>query len=182
MDVAFGAEVPEAYGQEKPRFDGPEQVLDGAERHQAVIKTSAGPISVELYSAEAPATVNSFLFLAQQGFYDGTIIHRVVPGFVVQMGDPTGTGAGGPGYRFDDELDSARTHGYVRGTVAMANAGPNTNGSQFFICLEDVPLPPAYAVFGRVTEGMDAVDAIAALPTRGETPAQTVFVESVTAA
>jgi len=91
-------------------------------------------------------------------------------------------GSGGPGYRFDDELDAARNRGYARGTVAMANAGPNTNGSQFFICLDDVPLPPAYAVFGQVTAGMDVVDAIAALPTRGETPAQTVFVESVRAA
>jgi len=182
MEVAFGAAVPEAYGQSKPRFDAPEQVLDGNARHEAVIATSGGPIRVELYSDESPATVNSFLFLAGQGFYDGTIIHRVVPGFVVQMGDPTGSGSGGPGYRFDDELEGARARGYSRGTVAMANAGPNTNGSQFFICLEDVPLPPAYAVFGRVLEGMEVVDAIAELPLRGESPTETVFVESVRSA
>ena len=179
MEVAFDAQVPAGYGEQKPRFAAPENVLGDDTRPQAVIQTSGGEIRVELYADEAPVTVNSFLFLAQQGFYDATVIHRVVPGFVVQMGDPTGTGTGGPGYRFDDELDSARARGYARGTLAMANAGPNTNGSQFFICLEDVPLPPAYAVFGQVTDGMDVVDAITALPTRGETPAQTVFVESV---
>ena len=121
----------------------------------------------------------TFAFLAGQGFYDATIVHRVVPGFVVQMGDPTGTGTGGPGYRFADELAAARDRGYARGTVAMANAGPDTNGSQFFVCLDDVGLPPQYAVFGRVTSGMDVVDSIAALPLHGETPAQTCFVERV---
>jgi cyclophilin family peptidyl-prolyl cis-trans isomerase len=143
------------------------------------IETSCGGIELELLSSEAPFTANNFAFLATRGFYDATVIHRVVPGFVVQMGDPTGTGTGGPGYRFADELDAARTRGYARGTVAMANAGPDTNGSQFFVCLDDVALPPQYAVFGQVTGGMEVVDAIAALPLEGETPAQTCFVERV---
>ena len=178
-DVAFGAAVPEAHNQPKPQFDQPEQVLDDAETHRATIATSGGEIAIELWSSEAPFTANSFAFLASEGFYDGTVIHRIVPGFVIQMGDPTGTGTGGPGYRFDDELAAARNRGYARGTVAMANAGPNSNGSQFFICLDDVDLPPNYTVFGRVTDGMDVVDRIAGLPLRGSSPVQTVFVESV---
>jgi cyclophilin family peptidyl-prolyl cis-trans isomerase len=143
------------------------------------VVTSCGPIEIELLAGESPVTANSFAFLAGQGFYDATVVHRVVPGFVVQMGDPTGTGTGGPGYRFDDELAVARGRGYARGTVAMANAGPGTNGSQFFICLADVPLPPQYAVFGTVRAGMETVDAIAKIPRRGESPRQTVFVESI---
>jgi cyclophilin family peptidyl-prolyl cis-trans isomerase len=179
-DVACGGAVPEGYGDPKPSFPSPEQVLDDALTHRATIRTSCGEIQVELYSQEAPRTANNFAFLAQQGFYDATVIHRVVPGFVVQMGDPTGTGTGGPGYRFADELSSARNRGYARGTLAMANAGPDTNGSQFFICLADVGLPPQYSVFGEVTSGMDVADQIAKLPLRGETPRQTVFVEQVT--
>lgn len=179
MDVAFGGSVPPAYGEPKPQFDAPQQVLDDALTHRARITTTAGAVDVELFSGEAPRTANNFVFLASQGFYDGTIIHRVVPGFVVQMGDPTGTGTGGPGYRFDDELAAARNRGYVRGTLAMANAGPNTNGSQFFICLDDVNLPPQYTVFGEVTDGMDVVDRIATVPLDRETPQQAVFVESV---
>jgi cyclophilin family peptidyl-prolyl cis-trans isomerase len=107
--------------------------------------------------------VNNFLFLAAQGFYDGVIFHRVIPGFMVQGGDPTGTGRGGPGYKFRDELDGPGT--YTRGTVAMANAGPNTNGSQFFIMHRDYGLPHNYTIFGKVTSGIEVVDAIAALPT-----------------
>ncbi len=178
MDVACGGEVPQGYGAQKPKFTAPEQVLD-AGTTGARITTSCGAIDIELYAADAPVTANNFAFLASKQFYDATIVHRVVPGFVIQMGDPTGTGTGGPGYRFDDELDLARRHGYPRGTVAMANAGPGTNGSQFFICLDDVGLPPQYAVFGRVTAGMDVVDAIAAIPTDGENPTETVFVETV---
>jgi cyclophilin family peptidyl-prolyl cis-trans isomerase len=179
MDVACGAAVPEGYGEEKPTYDAPEQVLDDALTHPARIDTSCGSIEVRLFSQEAPFTANNFAFLAGEGFYDATVIHRVVPGFVVQMGDPTGTGTGGPGYRFADELAAARNRGYERGTLAMANAGPDTNGSQFFICLDDVTLPPQYAVFGQVTDGMDVVDRIAALPLDGETPQQACFVERV---
>lgn len=179
MQVACGGQVPDGYGASKPQFSGAEQVLDGGPV-SARIATSCGVVHIELFADEAPVTANNFAFLAGRGFYDATIVHRVVPGFVVQMGDPTGTGTGGPGYRFADELEAAERRGYARGTVAMANAGPDTNGSQFFICLDDVGLPPQYAVFGRVTAGMDVVDQIADVPTRDEAPVETVFVESVT--
>jgi cyclophilin family peptidyl-prolyl cis-trans isomerase len=161
------------------KFTEPEQVLDDASTHEATLETSKGTIQLRLFSNEAPVAANSFAFLAGQSFYDGTIIHRVVPGFVIQMGDPTGTGTGGPGYKFADELASARNRGYKRGTLAMANAGPNTNGSQFFICLDDVGLPPNYTVFGEVISGMEVVDAIAEVPLRGEKPKDDVTVTSV---
>ncbi len=179
MDVACGGSVPEGAGQPKPQFDEPAPVLGDAARPSAVIRTSCGPISVTLLADEAPTTANSFAFLAGEGFYDATPVHRVVPGFVVQMGDPTGTGTGGPGYRFGDELEAAQRLGYARGTLAMANAGPDTNGSQFFICLDDVPLPPSYTVFGAVTEGMETVDRIAEVPVDGERPQQDIYIESV---
>ena len=162
------------------QYSQAEQVVEEGKRYGATIATSQGDISVELFVGEAPNTANNFAFLAKEGFYDGTVIHRVVPGFVVQMGDPTGTGSGGPGYRFADELASARNRGYERGTLAMANAGPDTNGSQFFICLDDVGLPPAYTVFGEVTAGMDVVDDIARQQRRGEYPDPEIRVESVT--
>jgi cyclophilin family peptidyl-prolyl cis-trans isomerase len=127
----------------------------------ATIATDKGDIVIDLHADDAPRAANNFAELARKGFYDGVIFHRVVPGFVIQGGDPTGTGRGGPGYHFEDEPFSGD---YVRGAVAMANAGPNTNGSQFFICLEDLSgrLPKKYTLFGRVTAGMDVVDAIAA--------------------
>jgi peptidylprolyl isomerase len=178
MDVACDGQIPEGYGDPKPQFRAAEHVLDG-DRRTAQITTSCGEIELELFADGAPVTANNFAFLADKQFYDATVVHRVVPGFVIQMGDPTGTGTGGPGYRFADELDLAREHGYARGTVAMANAGPDTNGSQFFICLDDVGLPPQYTVFGKVTDGMDVVDTIADVPLRGEKPLETVFVETV---
>jgi cyclophilin family peptidyl-prolyl cis-trans isomerase len=141
----------------------PALTVDLGTAYTATLHTNHGDIAVSLLPAEAPLAVNSFLFLAGDGFYDGVIFHRVVPGFVIQGGDPTGTGRGGPGYKFRDELEGPGT--YSRGTVAMANAGPSTNGSQFFICLGDLKLPHQYTIFGRVTSGMEAVDAIAALPT-----------------
>lgn len=177
MDVACGGSVPEGYGRASQQFEGPEQVLGDDRRYTATVETSCGPITLELLADEAPMTANSFAFLSTRGFYDATPVHRVVPGFVVQMGDPTGSGSGGPGYRFADELDAAQARGYPRGTLAMANAGPGTNGSQFFITLDDVSLPPDYAVFGLVTDGMDTVDRIAAVPLAGEQPRQQVFVE-----
>jgi cyclophilin family peptidyl-prolyl cis-trans isomerase len=127
----------------------------------ATIHTTKGDVEVELFANDAPKAAKNFLDLARKGFYDGVIFHRVVPGFVVQGGDPTGTGTGGPGYKFEDEPFKGD---YDRGTLAMANAGPNTNGSQFFICLADLRgrLPKNYTIFGRVTKGMDVVDAIAA--------------------
>jgi len=123
--------------------------------YHVVIKTNKGDIHLDLNPAEAPMTVNNFVALARDGYYDGVTFHRVVPRFVIQGGDPTGTGSGGPGYTFQDE---SVKRPYKAGTVAMANAGPNTNGSQFFICLEDQPgLPPNYSIFGDTVAGMDVV-------------------------
>jgi cyclophilin family peptidyl-prolyl cis-trans isomerase len=141
----------------------PDLAIDLDTDYRATLHTNQGDITLRLFAAEAPLAVNSFLFLAGEGFYDGVIFHRVVPGFVIQGGDPTGTGRGGPGYSFRDELEGAGK--YRRGILAMANAGPNTNGSQFFICLGDLKLPHQYTIFGEVVEGMEAVDAIAAIPT-----------------
>ena len=127
----------------------------------ATIQTSKGDIEVDLFTDGAPKAATNFLDLAEKGFYDGVIFHRIVPGFVIQGGDPTGTGRGGPGYTFPDEPFPGD---YQRGTLAMANAGPNTNGSQFFICLADLAgrLPKNYTIFGQVTKGLEVVDAIAA--------------------
>jgi cyclophilin family peptidyl-prolyl cis-trans isomerase len=152
--------------------------IDLARGYSATLDTNHGEISISFFAEEAPQAVNNFVFLTREGFYEGVIFHRVVPGFVIQGGDPTGTGRGGPGYTFRDELDKPR--GYSRGTVAMANAGPNTNGSQFFICLENVGLPHAYTIFGEVTEGMEAVDAIAGLKLRGEKPVEDAVIRSAT--
>jgi cyclophilin family peptidyl-prolyl cis-trans isomerase len=121
------------------------------------IKTDKGDIVFKLYEQEAPKTVSNFVYLAKGGYYDGLTFHRVEPGFVIQGGDPNGNGTGGPGYQFEDEPVKRP---YTRGIVAMANAGPNTNGSQFFVMLADTPLPPNYTIFGEVTSGMDVVDQI----------------------
>ncbi len=143
----------------------PEFIIDVANRYVATIRTSLGDVTVELLADRAPSTVNNFVFLAREGFYDGVIFHRVINGFMIQGGDPTGTGTGGPGYRFRDELDASKELGYGPGILAMANAGPNTNGSQFFLMHRDNPLPPAYSVFGRTLEGLEVIDAIATTPT-----------------
>ena len=146
----------------------------------ATIQTTKGDIVLDIHSDGAPKAAANFLDLARKGFYDGVIFHRVVPGFVIQGGDPTGTGRGGPGYQFEDEPFAGD---YVRGAVAMANAGPNTNGSQFFICLEDLSgrLPKNYTLFGHVTDGMDVVDAIAADPIgAGDRPHAPIAMTSVT--
>lgn len=156
----------------------PEMSLDLSKTYSATLHTNHGDIALDLAAARSPLTVNNFVFLAREGFYDGVIFHRVVPGFVIQGGDPTGTGSGGPGYKFRDELEGDGSYG--RGTLAMANAGPNTNGSQFFICLADVGLPHAYTIFGSVTAGMEAVDAIAAGQLAGERPVTDCVIESVT--
>lgn len=152
--------------------------LDPTLRYSATLDTSCGRIEVDLQAERSPLAVNNFVFLAREGYYDGCPVHRVVPGFVVQGGDPTGTGRGGPGYRFADELEGRGQ--YREGAVAMANAGPDTNGSQFFICLASVALPHAYTIFGQVTAGMDAVHAFAALPRRGEQPKGDAKIHSVT--
>lgn len=158
--------------------EAPDLTIDLDKDYAATLHTNHGDITIGLRAAEAPLTVNNFVFLAREGFFDGIVFHRVVPGFVIQGGDPTGTGKGGPGYRFRDELDGDGQ--YRRGVVAMANAGPNTNGSQFFICLDDVGLRHNYSIFGDVTEGMDGVDAIAALPRADERPTVNAVIERVT--
>ena len=126
---------------------------------QAIIQTNHGPIRVDLFPADAPKTVDNFVKLANDGFYDRVIFHRVIPDFMIQGGDPTGTGSGGPGYTFEDEFND---HKVERGALAMANAGPNTNGSQFFIVTTEAApwLDGKHTVFGKVTDGMDAVDSI----------------------
>ena len=130
----------------------------------ATLHTNHGAIAIELFDDDAPKTVQNFVSLAQDGFYDGVIFHRVIPDFMIQGGDPTGTGSGGPGYTFEDEANDRRV---VRGALAMANAGPNTNGSQFFIVTTPAApwLDGKHTVFGRVTDGMDAVYAIETTPT-----------------
>ncbi|HUO45883.1 MAG TPA: peptidylprolyl isomerase [Acidimicrobiia bacterium] len=158
----------------------PDLTIDLANKYTAVLDTNHGSITIDFYPERAPQAVNNFVFLARDGYYEGVIFHRVVPGFVIQGGDPIGSGRGGPGYKFRDELEGDGT--YRRGTVAMANAGPNTNGSQFFICLEDVGLPHSYTIFGEVSDGMDAVDAIAALPLDRERPLEDAVISSVTIA
>jgi peptidyl-prolyl cis-trans isomerase B (cyclophilin B) len=146
----------------------------------ANLNTTLGTIAVEFFDDDAPKTVANFRKLAADGFYDGIIFHRVIPDFMIQGGCPQGTGTGGPGYTFEDEINQ---HKVVRGALAMANAGPNTNGSQFFIVTADSApwLDGKHTVFGRVTDGMEAVDAIEALPTdardRPQEPAQIESVE-----
>ncbi len=136
--------------------------IDQSKTYTATLDTSAGNITVELFSAEAPLTVNNFVNLARDGFYEDGQFHRVIKGFMIQGGCPLGTGTGGPGYRFQDE---PVTRNYVRGTLAMANAGPNTNGSQFFIVHgADVGLPPNYTIFGMLTGGDDVLDTLANSP------------------
>jgi cyclophilin family peptidyl-prolyl cis-trans isomerase len=146
----------------------------------ATMQTNHGTIELELHDGEAPTTVENFKKLAGDGFYNGVIFHRVIPDFMIQGGDPTGTGSGGPGYQFEDEPND---HKVVRGALAMANAGPNTNGSQFFIVTADACpwLDGKHTVFGRVTSGMDVVDAISAVETGpGDRPRDEVRIESVT--
>ena len=153
----------------------------------AVLQTNKGTIRFELLESDAPKTTENFITLAQRGYYDGIIFHRVIKGFMIQGGDPTGTGRGGEsaaGGRFKDEINSSSPvyqRGYKAGTVAMANAGPNTNGSQFFIMHADYGLPPNYTIFGRVTQGQDVVDAIATTPVdRNDRPNSEVKMEKVT--
>jgi len=159
----------------------PEMEIDPAKRYIAEMETSMGAMTIELDPIAAPKTVNNFVFLARQGYYDGVIFHRVIQGFVLQGGDPEGTGRGGPGYKFEDELPKAGR--YEVGSLAMANAGPNTNGSQFFVISgpSGVRLPPQYSLFGKVVKGLDVVDAIEKVPTgAGDRPKEDVVINSVT--
>ena len=165
----------------KQQFDDvPEMGIDRDKRYTATMETSLGTIVIALDPLKAPKTVNNFVFLAGHHYYDGVIFHRIINGFMVQGGDPTGTGRGGPGYRFEDELPKAGQ--YEIGSLAMANAGPNTNGSQFFIVTgrSGVQLPPSYSLFGKVASGLDVIEAMQNVPTdRGDKPKDDVVIHSV---
>jgi peptidyl-prolyl cis-trans isomerase B (cyclophilin B) len=183
--TACGAAPPEPVA--AMQFESPDDMGVGGPTI-VTLTTSCGPIEITLDPSVAPATVNSFVFLAKEGYFDGTVSHRVIPGFMMQAGDPTATGLGGPGYRLPDELPVDGTT-YTRGTVAMANGGPGTAGSQFFILFGEASwLPPQYAIFGEVTSGFETLDAIEAVPLgRGpasadpspSTPLESIFIESV---
>lgn len=163
-------------------FDGPVPMcIDPNRRYTADLSTSLGSMTIALDAASAPATVNNFVVLSRYHYYDGVIFHRIIKGFMCQGGDPTGTGRGGPGYRFDDELPAPGR--YEIGSVAMANAGPNTNGSQFFIVSgpSGVRLPPQYSLFGKVVNGLDVLAAMESVDTdRGDRPKTDVVINSVT--
>ena len=175
-----------------PPFDGsapqqqqfsepPEMGIDPTKRYTATMSTSMGDMVIALDPLKAPNTVISFVFLALHHYFDWIIFHRIINGFVCQGGDPTGTGRGGPGYRFDDELP--RPGEYEIGSVAMANAGPNTNGSQFFLISgpSGANLPPQYSLFGKIVKGLDVLEAMQNVPTgSGDRPKDDVVINSVT--
>jgi len=139
--------------------EAPKMEIDKTKTYKALVKTTDGDLEIELFSKDNPITVNNFVFLARQGFYENIKFHRIMKDFMVQTGDPTGTGSGGPGYQFADELPITKS--YSKGIVAMANAGPDTNGSQFFIMTKDYSLQPNYVIFGEIVEGLDTLDKIA---------------------
>jgi len=173
--------VVESGGQPMTKYSSPpEMTIDPSASYTAVISTYLGPMTLELFAEAAPKTVNNFVFLAQEGFYDGLIFHRVIPGFMIQGGDPTGTGTSGPGYKFEDEIVSSLVFD-SKGILAMANSGPNTNGSQFFITVVPTPhLNGAHTVFGKITEGQDVADAISKVTaTSGNRPVQNVVIQSI---
>ena len=164
----------------------PATTIDPAQTYTATVDTSAGAMTLELFAAEAPLTVNNFVFLAREGFYQDCQFHRVIKDFMIQGGCPKGDGTGGPGYQFQDEPVTRR---YVKGTLAMANAGPNTNGSQFFIVHgNDVGLPPNYTIFGMLTAGAAVLDALANAPVQrsrgGEpsSPTERLVINNITIA
>lgn len=161
----------------------PPMGIDTEKKYTAEMVTNKGTITIDLFPKEAPITVNNFVFLAKEGFYDNTQYHRIVKGFMIQGGDPKGDGTGGPGYTFPDEKI---TRDYKRGIIAMANRGPNTNGSQFFIMHQDYDLPKSYVIFGQASDGVEVVDTIAQIPTEagagGEAskPTETITIEKIT--
>jgi len=168
---------------EKVYSSMPEMSIDQSKLYTAVIQTSMGDLTVEFFSDTAPVTVNNFISLSNDGYYDNIIFHRVISGFMIQGGDPSGTGHGEygkfPGYTFEDELNNQQP--YEKGILAMANAGPNTNGSQFFIMHVDYPLPYQYTIFGKVTDGFDVIDTIASVQTaEGDRPVEDVVILGVT--
>jgi cyclophilin family peptidyl-prolyl cis-trans isomerase len=194
--VACGAEVPNGASRPKPQFNAPADVIRKNRTYTATLQTSCGDIVVELLADRAPQTVNSFVFLAEQGYFDGTRIHRLDTSIdVIQAGDPTGTGTGSPGYAIPDELLGDES--YVPATLAMANAGPNTGGSQFFIITgpngANLDANPAYTIFGTVIAGLEVAQEIQDLPIQdpdaaaagdltGQQPADAVYIEAVTIA
>ncbi len=159
MDALAGFEqLPRLSEERRTQFSRPEDVLEDGKEYRAVIETNKGRMVLELHADKAPTTVNNFVFLARNGYYDGIVFHRVLEDFMAQTGDPTGTGTGGPGYEFGDEFDPTLSH-QGKGILSMANAGPGTNGSQFFITFVDTPwLDGRHSVFGRVVEGEEVLD------------------------
>ncbi|HZD79323.1 MAG TPA: peptidylprolyl isomerase [Actinomycetota bacterium] len=184
--VACGAQAPKGATKPKPQFAGPPPMrLDASKTYTATIETSCGTFRVRLLADQAPQTVNSFVFLSREGFYDATRIHRIDTSLdIIQGGDPKGTGTGGPGYSIKDELSGKESYG--PGVVAMANAGPNTGGSQFFVVYGDkghtLDPTPNYTIFGRVVKGLDVVRRIAGVPLQGSSqqPKQAVYLDKVT--
>jgi len=173
--------APDGSSPKRQSFDAPPPMcIDPAKRYTADMVTSKGTIRIALDPVSAPKTVNNFVVLARYHYYDGILFHRVIPGFVLQGGDPKGTGTGGPGYKFEDELPKAGR--YELGSLAMANAGPNTNGSQFFVISgpQGVRLPPNYSLFGKAVSGLDVVAAIDSIGTQSGTPKERVVIQSVT--
>jgi cyclophilin family peptidyl-prolyl cis-trans isomerase len=173
--------APDGSSERRQQFDAePPMCIDPTHRYTATMTTTKGTMTIALDPVAAPRTVNNFVFLARYHYFDGIVFHRVIPGFVLQGGDPTGTGRGGPGYRFADELPPPGR--YELGSLAMANAGPDTNGSQFFVISgpDGQRLPPQYSLFGKVVSGLDTVAAIDAVGSRSGKPTETVTIESVT--
>jgi len=175
--------IPNTDGSSEKRqsFPGvPPMIIDPAKTYEATMVTDKGTLEILLDPLAAPITVNNFVFLARWHYFDGIIFHRVIPGFVLQGGDPTGTGTGGPGYRFNDELPKPGR--YELGSLAMANAGPNTNGSQFFVISgpDGMRLPPLYSLFGKVVSGLDVVQTINDLGSGSGRPTEVVTIQSVT--
>ena len=158
----------------------PAMTLDDSKSYSATFKTNHGDIEIELFRSQAPVTVNNFVFLARDGFYNDVIFHRIIPGFMIQGGDPDGTGTGGPGYKFQDEFDESLAFDRT-GILAMANSGPATNGSQFFITVAPTPhLNGKHTIFGRITGGQDIADAISNVAQEsGNRPAETVTLERI---
>jgi cyclophilin family peptidyl-prolyl cis-trans isomerase len=172
---------PDGSSAQQRKFDEePPMIIDANKRYVATMTTSHGTMVFNLDPLAAPKTVNSFVFLARYHYFDGIVFHRIIPGFVLQGGDPTGSGSGGPGYRFDDELPQAGR--YQVGSLAMANAGPHTNGSQFFVISgpDGVALPPLYSHFGDAVTGHDVIATIDKIGSRSGAPTERVVIESVT--
>src|SRR5580700_7834872 len=179
--MTFECPDPSGSSPKRRKFDAePPLCIDTGRRYTATMETSHGTMTIALDAVSAPRTVNSFVFLARYHYFDGIVFHRVIPGFVLQGGDPTGKGTGGPGYRFADELPKPGR--YELGSLAMANAGPDTNGSQFFVISgpDGMRLPPQYSLFGQVVSGLETVAAIDAVGTAGGKPTENVTIEKVT--